>query len=307
VILPAVGAGLLRQRDDQKQMMSWVDGDDQPEQEEPIESTGGHLYNAPTICGLDQRPFFPATLVFMLVWSLCMMPYQEEVLIAWFGSCDNFRHLSALLYVVTLGCLAYLSFCDPGLMDKETFGKWQAGQIPLPQRARKHWLYKRPVLRFDHYCRWTTGVIGLYNHRQFIVFVGGLVACSLLDLVTDVLCLLHYIWEGSLSAQLLVCGHLVASAFCCWYTMPLLRQHTGFICRNELANDWKDDKYSVVRDRSGKKISVHDLDDEEFDEREDEFEYDPERNPWDKGLQQNLITFWTRMRSPAHKCNLGDF
>eukprot|EP00929_Paragymnodinium_shiwhaense_P112886 TRINITY_DN81147_c0_g1_i1.p1 TRINITY_DN81147_c0_g1~~TRINITY_DN81147_c0_g1_i1.p1 ORF type:complete len:367 (-),score=64.89 TRINITY_DN81147_c0_g1_i1:16-1116(-) len=308
VILPAVGNAFLHERHDHKQMLSWQDGDDLPPEqpEEAVSPGASKMYEAPTICGLDQRPFFPASLGFMLLWSMCMMNHQAYVIEEWFGSAHTWSQFCIFVYTVTLACLAYLSLCDPGLMDKKTFEKWEAGQLPLPARARKHWLYRRPVLRFDHYCRWTTGVIGLYNHRQFIVFVAGLVVCASMDTFVDVLCLLHHLYEGS-SMTLLVMAHFVASGFAAWYTLPLLRQHTGFICRNELANDWKDDRYTIVRDSSGQKISVHDLDEEEFDEREDEFEYDPEMNPYDKGLAENLRKFWMTPRWDIHKINLGDF
>merc|ERR1719517_412974 len=60
----------------------------------------------------------------------------------------------------------------------------------LPRRAHKCWQYDQPIRRYDHYCRWLTNVIGLLNHREFLVMVVGLVAIGVFGMALDTFLLL---------------------------------------------------------------------------------------------------------------------
>eukprot|EP00913_Durusdinium_trenchii_P026558 g24916.t1 len=73
----------------------------------------------------------------------------------------------------------------------------------LPQRAYKSFLYYRPIRRYDHYCKWVNNVIGLLNHREFILMVGGVIATALLGVLMD-LWVAILAEEGSVGAEVAV-------------------------------------------------------------------------------------------------------
>merc|ERR1711924_306973 len=134
------------------------------------------------------------------------------------------------------------------------------GHAPLPRRSHKAWLYNLPIRRYDHYCRWLMNVIGLLNHRAFVTMCGGLVMLTLCSGLMDV----------------------------------------GFVSRNELAYEWKENyHYVVFSEKYGTKVSVNDLSDDEFNDKFEQFEYDSSRNPFDRGLSSNCWTFWCRSRYDA--------
>jgi len=203
--------------------------------------------------------------------------------------------------VVTLGTMGYTAMCDPGQI-----AQWKPGDH-MPERAHKTWLYKRPVLRFDHYCRWLTNVIGLHNHREFMVMVTGLTLVALLGALVDCLLLLAYSGrplEGH--SRLLVVLHLAYSAGVGRYAFQIFRLHVGFVSRNELAKEWKNDDNYVLRYDDGSAIPVNDLSQEEYDDvNEDDFEYDSSRNRWDHGWSSNCLAFWWTPRWTPEQ--LGEF
>merc|ERR1719188_2905624 len=97
--------------------------------------------------------------------------------------------------------MTYCSFSDPGQLQRDRgqggrLGKLSArsdkqdpfaDEMGMPKRAYKSWQYKRPVRRYDHYCRWLANCIGLLNHREFVAMLVGLVLIGGLGIVVDVL------------------------------------------------------------------------------------------------------------------------
>eukprot|EP00438_Fugacium_kawagutii_P014175 Skav207941 [mRNA] locus=scaffold108:220712:221515:+ [translate_table: standard] len=144
-----------------------------------------------TLCGVDLKPVLPLALAMSTVLGgICVLLFQvpllarltfisETVLYAGFGT----------LYVVTVLCMTYCYFADPGQVRKTRrmkIGEHSDVEQGLPQRAHKSWQYDRPIRRYDHYCKWLQNVIGLLNHREFVVMVGGLVVIAVLGMVVDV-------------------------------------------------------------------------------------------------------------------------
>jgi len=255
-----------------------------------------------TICGIDERPFFPMALVGSLSLSaVCMLTEQRSFVDEMLGGSQSFLTVFGSLYVFTLACTAYTGLCNPGLMNREDYSRMQAGRMELPRRAHKTWLYKRPVLRFDHYCRWVTNVIGLHNHREFMLMCAGLVCIGCLGCLVDAVLLLYLLSQGKLF-QLSIYAHLAYSVYFAKYALEIFRLHVGFVSRNELAKEWKnDDHYVVYDEETGAAVPVKDLDSDEYNEHFDanNFEYDETRNPWDRGWQSNCFAFWCNARWPA--------
>merc|ERR1712217_806750 len=167
---------------------------------------------------------------------------------------------------------------------------------PLPPRAHKTWLYKNPVRRYDHYCRWVTNVIGLLNHREFVVMVTGLVAIGISGILFDfvlLFCMPHDMshWITGISVIL----HLAYSVILTAVAAPILRLHVGFITRNELANEWKKNDFYVAI-IGGMMIPVNDLNEQDFNDHFEYFLYDKTKNPYDKGAVANCWGFWCTPR-----------
>jgi len=254
-------------------------------------------YNHSTICGIDKRPFFPCVLLVSLLWSMSMLGLQSMVVSSIFGSSRRCVLFFLSLYSTTIWAAMYTSLADPGLMNEEHHQKWRAGQTSMPRRAHKHWLYRRPVLRFHQYCRWVTNCVGLRNHRSYMIMLAGFVTIAVLDAFLDFILVLVHWRGGSWTVELLLLLHLAYSSYFAWYSVPLLRQHAGFLIRNELTQEWKRDDFNIVYCKAtGEKITVNELDTEEYNRRFDEFEYDPSRNPFDKGWWRNLLNFWIAPR-----------
>jgi len=257
---------------------------------------------------MDARPFFPAALGLSLLWSMCMIRLQSSVEMDLFGASWKHNWTFIGIYAGTIGFMSFTALADPGMMDADLYRKWQAGEMSMPQRAHKHWLYKRPILRFHQYCRWITNGIGLSNHRQYILMLVGLVLISVMDFVIDFILVFGNLFSGHLFSESMLVMHLAYSGYFAYYTVPLLRQHAGFVARNELTQEYKRDDHYVVHDEeSGEMIRVTELEAEEYNEAldGDKFIYDPERNPWDKGWQYNCWVFWCMPREGTHA--LGEF
>mmetsp|Transcript_15920 Transcript_15920/g.41145 ORF Transcript_15920/g.41145 Transcript_15920/m.41145 type:complete len:378 (-) Transcript_15920:108-1241(-) len=311
---PSTKSGLLRGRSDFQDMLDWQSGEpgivDQGDsayqpQDEPVESP----YKPAEIFGMDARPFFPALLMLSLLWSMCMIRLQSSVEEELFGAAWKSNWLFFLVYAGTIGCMAFTALSNPGMMDKDMYRRWAAGEVQLPKRAHKHWLYKRPILRFHQYCRWITNAIGLANHRQYIMMLVGLVTISVMDVLIDFVLVLGHLFSGAIFSELVLILHLVYSGYFAWYTVPLLRQHAGFVARNELTQEYKrDDFYIVYDEETGEAIWVNELDADEYNEGLDnnKFVYDCERNPWDKGWAHNCWVFWCMPRSSGPGA-LGEF
>lgn len=265
-----------------------------------------------TYFGFDVRPFLPLALtvttflgaVGMLTCQLPLvngmignMEFVLGMLIAFFG----------ILYLVTLTCIIYCSLSDPGQIKQNAYAameeihlrQGEQSQQPLPKRAQKTWLYRLPVRRYDHYCRWVTNCIGLLNHREFITMCTGLVVISVSGIVFDLIALIPAISKGSWLQRIVVSFHLFYSFVLLTLVGPILRIHLGLVSRNELASEWKRNDFYVVRNKGGEKVPVNDLSDDEFNNRFDSFEYDPRKNVFDHGCVNNWWSFcciprWSR-------------
>lgn len=307
-IVPDVTRSLLQSRADHQEMIDWQEGggedteeggDSGPSAVTPVQPR--KKFDHPTICGIDKRPFFPTVLLISLLWSMGMTGLQSEVVTQICGSTTRCNIFFLTIYLGTIGCALYTSLSDPGLMEEEQFKKWQAGQVSLPLRAHKHWLYKRPVLRFHQYCRWVTNCIGLRNHRSYMMMLVGFVTIAVVDAVVDfILVAANFFNSGGFIIGFLLLLHLLYSVYFAWYAGPLLRQHVNFVMRNELTQEWKRDEYYIVRNEfTGEKVWVNDLDTEDYNRLFDTFEYDQERNSFDKGVSNNLMSFWLTSRWDA--------
>eukprot|EP00931_Biecheleriopsis_adriatica_P116565 TRINITY_DN92199_c0_g1_i1.p1 TRINITY_DN92199_c0_g1~~TRINITY_DN92199_c0_g1_i1.p1 ORF type:complete len:352 (-),score=52.97 TRINITY_DN92199_c0_g1_i1:118-1173(-) len=260
-----------------------------------------------TICGIDERPFFPTVLISsMMLGAVCMLNVQRSLVEECTGGSEHFVRFFSVLYFVTLAATIFCGLADPGQISREAYQRVQSGQVVMPKRAQKTWLYKRPIRRFDHYCRWVTNVIGLNNHREFMIMCAGLVSIAVLGSLVDGLLLLWSLSQFRL--ELLVWLHLGYSVYFAKYATEIFRLHVGFVSRNELAREWKDDEfYVVVDEETGESIPVADLDEEDYNEHFDNnaFQYSSSMNPWDKGLVSNCLGFWCNTRwSPEQ---MGEF
>merc|ERR1712023_309544 len=102
---------------------------------------------------------------------MLMTRTQGWVIGSFLGGGSFWNTMFFLLYLVTIASMVYVSLCDPGLMNDDLFRRVQSDETPIPQRAFKHWLYRRPILRFHQYCRWVTNCIGLRNHREYMIML----------------------------------------------------------------------------------------------------------------------------------------
>merc|ERR1719401_156304 len=128
----------------------------------------------------------------------------------------------------------------------------------------------------------------------------GLVTIGALGCLLDLaLVILTSHWGSQWMVAFFLILHLTYSVIVVALASPILRLHIGFILRNELANEWKrNDFYVITSARTGKATPVNELDDEEFNDRFDTFEYDRSRNIFDKGPSANCWTFWCTPRWP---------
>jgi len=297
---------LMRSRSDLAELIAFQDGDSGPVLDSAEQERGEH--NIPKFFGMDKRPFFPSVLITSLLWSMCMTSSQVAIMQDLFGSAVHWNLLFTLVYVTTIGSMVYTATANPGMMNDATFQEYQASGGSKPKRAHKHWFYKRPILRFHQYCKWVTNCVGLKNHRSYMTMLIGFVVLSVLDIFLDILHVLASLYQNDFGQfrDAFIVLHLAYSMYFAWYTIPLLRMHTGFVMRNELTQEWKQDDFQVVYARlTGEPIWVNDLDQEEYDELIDRAVYDARRNPWDKGWKHNCWVFWFTSRSDPQ--NVGEF
>jgi len=267
-------------------------------------------------CGIDRRPLLPVLLITSTVFgALCMLMLQFPLVRDLLKGAYGIRAVFLFIYAVTLGCMGYCAVCDPGQLQLEDRRPVSASNKedhamtedpPLPKRAHKTWLYKLPIRRYDHYCRWLTNCIGLLNHREFVLMCIGLVTLGMLGSFLDfVLVLATARGGGEWLVNCFLLVHLAYSVALTTLAYPILRLHIGFVSRNELANEWKRNEFYVVRSSSGKTVAVNDLSDDEFNDRFDSFQYDGSRNTYDKGLSVNCWRFWCVPR--WKRGQLGEF
>lgn len=263
-------------------------------------------------CGVDRRPLLPFGLIAStLLGAFSMLMLQRPLMRSMVGSGELFTVFFVGLYSSTLLCMAYCGLCDPGQLERQDQAHGQLlstekQDTMTPKRAHKAWLYALPIRRYDHYCRWLTNCIGLLNHREFILMCIGIVSIGLLGSIVDLVLFFPVAAEGTWRDVTFILLHLGYSMTLVVMAGPILRLHIGLISRNELANDWKKNSfYCITSNRSGKRVPVNELSDDEFNERFDSFEYDVSRNPWDRGLHANCLTFWCTPRWQPGQ--LGEF
>merc|ERR1719271_2256622 len=236
-------------------------------------------------CGLDTRPLLPIGLVVTtLLGAVCMLVCQLPVLNSLIGGYEFVLGMMiaifSILYLVTLGTTVYCALSDPGQLRRDYSQRYTAmeplsqgqtrSQPPLPKRAHKTWLYRQPVRRYDHYCRWVTNCIGLLNHREFFLLCVGLVLINSLTLFIDSI-LAYFIIKGSLwenqeqlKEAIIVAIHLVYSGALVHLASPILKIHVGLVCRNELCAEWKRNDFYIVRHSTkGENVHVPELSEEE--------------------------------------------
>merc|ERR1712113_1299317 len=129
---------------------------------------------------------------------------------------------------------------------------------------------------------------------EFLVMVSGFFSISILGSLVDAVLIVKFmIAEGWLTRITLI-THFVYVVGFAYFVIPIFRVHVGLVSRNELAKEWKEDIFYIIRDsESGAPIPVNDLDVETYNEHFDKgFEYDPARNPFDKGWMYNCLAFW---------------
>lgn len=257
------------------------------------------------VCGIDTRPLLPfglssASIVAAVGMLAVILPlWGREV----FTAIPLFV-VFGVLYLVTFGCMAYCTVCDPGELrrNQQSYG----ADPTMPMRAHKTWLYKLPIRRYDHYCRWLCNCIGLLNHREFVTMCIGLVTIGFFGAIVDMVLFIVTVMEWEWVSKICILLHTFYSMVILFLAGPILKIHIGLISRNELAAEWKrNDFYVIKREGESKVIPVNDLSDDEFNTRFDAFMYDRKRNPYDKGIVNNCATFWCVSRWSSDQ--LGDF
>lgn len=262
--------------------------------------------------GMDTRPLLPIILAITTVMGgVCMMSLQLPTLGRSLGLNGDQEVLLSLafasIYGITLGCMAYCAWSDPGqLVIKRGM---PAGQDHWPPRSHKSWLYPRPIRRYDHYCRWLTNVIGLLNHREFMVMLVGLVMISVLGAAVDVCLAFLVVEKGFWVIEGILVAHMAYSLTLLFLVGPLARLHIGLVSRNETAHEWKNNCFYVAKEaKRGRDVPVLELSEGEFNklqEDDDAFVYDLRRNPLDRGWYSNCVGFWCTPR--WNQENKGDY
>jgi len=282
------------------------------EQGEGEEANGDFVY-----CGYDFKPALPPALgVSVVAGAICTAMVQIPLLCRLQNLSQAEAPLTALdvgFAAVTVILMLYCAFGDPGQLKKTRNVLLDADGIDLeqgdrPYRAHKSWQYGRKIRRYDHYCKWVDNVIGLLNHREFVLMLVCLCLIGLFGVGLDGYLAVLLAQKGMWEAEIAVVLHLAFSVILLAIEVPILRIHIGLVSRNELGQEWKNNVHYVANQTSqGDGIPVHELDDEEYNQLFDEkaFIYDPSRNRWDKGFASNCWNFWCWPRWPADE--LGEF
>ncbi|CAE7494444.1 PFA3 [Symbiodinium natans] len=146
--------------------------------------------------------------------------------------------------------------CEPACFCQELEAFTQVnptadGSVALPRRCHKMWLFKQPIRRYDHYCRWLTNAVGLLNHRappEFVLMLIGLLVIGTAGTLVDFVLLVWTSSEGHHFTGFLLIMHLTYSVILTLLAGPILRLHLTFVSRNELANEYKHNLFYIMRD-----------------------------------------------------------
>eukprot|EP00439_Symbiodinium_sp_Y106_P031058 s3835_g3.t1 len=254
------------------------------EAREGDEGTGEYVY-----WGCDFKPALPyaALGVSVVAGSICLALVQIPLLCrlqSWSQAEAGLAALEVGLAAVTVVLMGYCSLADPGQIRKMR-------NIPLdgidleqgdrPFRAHKSWQYARKIRRYDHYCKWVNNVVGLLNHREFVLMLIGLCLIGLFGVALDGYLALLLAKKGLWEAEVAVVLHLAFSVLLLAIEVPIFQIHIGLVSRNELAQEWKNNLNYVANQTSmGDGIPVEELDDEEYNQLFDEkaFVYDKDRS-----------------------------
>lgn len=266
-------------------------------------------------CGVDLKPFLPLTLaVSTVIGGMCVLFFQIPMICGLTSMSHSFLvWVCSVVYGVTLSCMTYAAWADPGQLKAEKKSRnvevgadIERGMPSIPLRAQHSFQYDRPIRRYDHFCKWLNNAIGLLNHREFILTLGGLMCIAVLGIVVD-MCLAFFVITKkgvveSAQTEIILGSHLAYSLILLKLVFPVLKIHVGLISRNEMGKEWKNHWHYVANATSmGDNVYVHHLDDDEFNDLLDSgsFIYDPARNPFDKGCLVNCCTFWCQARWTA--------
>ena len=280
------------------------------EARESEEVTGEYVY-----WGYDFKPALPPALgVSVVLGAICTAIVQIPLLCrlqSWSQAEAPLIALEVGLAAVTVVLMGYCSLGDPGQLKKMRnvpLDRIDLEQGDRPFRAHKSWQYRRKIRRYDHYCKWVNNVIGLLNHREFVLMLVGLCLIGLFGVILDGYLALLLAKKGLWEAEIAVVLHLAFSVVLLAIEVPIFQTHIGLVSRNELAEEWKNNLNYVANQTSmGDGIPVEDLDDEEYNQLFDAkaFVYDKSRNRWDQGCSSNCWNFWCWPRWPAGE--LGEF
>jgi len=122
-----------------------------------------------------------STLLGAVTVSMVHIPMLTE-LTGW--NCTIFLTIAAMIFGPTLLCMLWVARVDPGQIT-ENIEDQGAEPAELPKRTHKSRLYPKPIRRYDHYCRWLQNVVGLMNHREFMMMLIGLTLVAVLGVVID--------------------------------------------------------------------------------------------------------------------------
>lgn len=304
----------LRTRSDVQSAVAWSEGkaaiqadEEQSDMGETfsIVSAGGAPSPSPCANRMLLRP--AGLFGSLLLSALCTLSLERVLVAKHFGDARAFVACFAALYAVTLSCAAQVATCDPGQLDENSFMDVKLGVADLPERSHKYFQYPLPLRRFDHYCRWVDNGIALQNHREFMVMVAGIVTLAGVGAIVDIVLLMKEVHGNFTDLHLLaVVVHCMYCVGLAYYALPIFRLHVGFVSRNELANDWKNDTFYVAEAAiTGEPVWVGDLNGDEYDAKFDSFRYDAARNHFDHGWQDNCNSFWCTARWAENQ--LGEF
>jgi len=297
--VPSVHHGLLS-RGSFRKALRWLEGADNDAMPSVTEEPALQQQD-PELVGDARGHLFPVGLVSaLIVGAACMLTLHRHCVASFLGPIPSvvFSLFTLCIFALIFGCMAYAGLIDPGQLPDDV-NTW-------PERSHKSWQYARPIMRYDHYCRWILNAVALKNHREFVVMLIAMVSVVILGVVVDIVL---FCWSVGASHWALTFGlvlHCAYSFALGYYVIPIFRLHISFVSRNELCQEWKNDLFYVVDDRlTGSPVWVGDLDQDEFTERYDTFRYDPSRNQWDKGCMSNCLMFWCTSRGQQH--HWGEF
>lgn len=138
---------------------------------------------------LLQTPFFAGVFSGSAFWTL--IHYITHILPTTLFDATLTNFMFVVLFTSTIFCFFTSMFMDPGIVPKlngisqqrkviedlidrgeyDTRHFCISTYIRKPLRSKYDRILKRVVARYDHYCPWVNNVVGLRNHKRFLLFV----------------------------------------------------------------------------------------------------------------------------------------